>query len=323
MVDLQGKWSLPPEQRVLRPDETPFNLDRVARELTVIMSTSVGDFTPSTDKVVTALDSLQANIALRWCRKILVFDQVPSVQELEILRRSDERRYREDMKGPKWEKMWNDKREVYGDYCQRLRDMKENNHPALFNVELIFLQGFGHLLGTVHRALEAVTTEYIFITQHDLRLAPRFVAADVQNVLDVLQQGVARYVLLNRDVNSGPRTKTYFDMCPEQSWEDTGKASAGIRLTGMAGFSDQAHFAEADWYRREVVHAIPPERQLTCMEHVLHDIWKQDSEWRRTFLYGGPDDGPYVYDLVHGVQVRGLSGQLVGIKAMPERAVPE
>mmetsp|Transcript_68350 Transcript_68350/g.183967 ORF Transcript_68350/g.183967 Transcript_68350/m.183967 type:complete len:209 (-) Transcript_68350:98-724(-) len=158
--------------------------------------------------------------------------------------------------------------------------------------------------------------------RHDLRLAARFVAADVQNILDVLQQEVARYVVLNRDVNSGPRTKTYFDMRSEQSWEDTGKAPAGIRLTGMAGFSDQAHFAEADWYRREVVHAIPPERQLTCMEHVLHDIWKQDPEWRRTFLYGGPDDGPFVYDLVHGVQVRGLSGQLVGMKAMPERAVP-
>lgn len=317
----EGLWSLPPEQRVLCADETSFGLQRVASELTVVMSTSVGDFTPSTDTIVTALESLQANIALRWCRKLLVFDCVPSSRELQALKQ-DKKAYHEDLKGQKWEKMWNEKREAYAEYCKALRAMKEAEHPALFGVELLFLGKFGHLLGTVKLALQNLTTPFVFITQHDLRLATRIAAADVQSILEALHSGQARYIVLNRDVNSGQRTQAYFRMLREFSVKDAGKRGAGSNLTGIAGFSDQAHFADAAWYRQEVLGTIPPERQLTCMEHVLHERWKHDQEWRGTFLYGDFRDGPFVYDLVHGVQVIDPEGKVVGIQAMPNRPAP-
>jgi len=314
---LRAQWTLPPEQQVLSSEESPFTLDRVARELTVVMSTSVGDFTPSTDKVLAALESLQSNIALRWCRKVLVFDAVPTKGELAIMKQ-DRRAYVEDLRGPKWEKLWLEKYDAYQEYCETMRELKEASHPALFNTEFVFLGAFGHLLGTVRSAFNNLDTPYVLVTQHDLRLAPLFVAADVQHVLKTLASGSARYVVLNRDVNSGSRTKGYFRMCPEQS---IAAPSGGAQFTAVAGFSDQAHFVEAAWYRREVLAAIPSERRLTCMEHILHDPWKESQSFMLTFLYGGRDDGPFVYDLVHGVEVRGPDGTM-GIPAMPDRSAP-
>jgi len=229
----------------------------------------------------------------------------------------EKKRYIEVVRGHKWEQMWNEKRDGYDEFCASLRAMKENNHPALFNVSFMFLRDFGHLFGTVKQAFESVSTPYVLVTQHDLRLADRFVAADVQNVLEALYEGGAQYILLNRDVNSGSRTGRYFEMLPDKCLQ-----AARFSLTACAGFSDQAHFVDATWYRREVIDQIRPEQQLTCMEHVLHERWKVDPEWRRTFLYGGPEDGPFVYDLVHGAQVVDSGGRLVGLRPMPDRAVP-
>ena len=298
-------------------DETPFTLDRVSKELTVIISTSIGDYTPSTDKVRVALESLQANVALKWCRRILSFDKVPSEQEIDKLKREHPTRWAEELRGFKWERLWREKREAYEQYCQELRDMKEANHPLMFKVELVFLDHFGHLFGTVQKALEITQTPYVFVTQHDLKVSPKFVGADVQRVLDLLSRDVAHYVALNRDVNNGTRTMGYFRLCGDRNVIEN-----DVKLTGIAGFSDQSHFAKTSWYRRDVLGAIPAAKQLTCMEHFLHESWKNSTEWRRTFLYGGPEDGPFSYDLVHGVQVRSLGGQLHGIQAMPERAVP-
>merc|ERR1740117_777121 len=118
--------------------------------------------------------------------------------------------FKETVRGGKWERMWNEKRADYDVYCDTLKAMKDANHPALFNTDLVFLQRFGHLLGTLKVALETVSTPFVFVTQHDLRLASQFEAADVQRVVEALYRGVASYVLLNRDINSAPRTAGYF-----------------------------------------------------------------------------------------------------------------
>jgi len=299
----EGIWRLPPQQRILQRSESSFDLHRVSEELTVIMSTSVGDFTPSTGPVIAALESLQANVALRWCRKILVFDKVPSQEEIEELKK-DPKLFHYVARGGKWQNMWNQKREDYEEYCATLRAMKEADHPALFNTDLIFLEKFGHLFGTVKRAFEHLMTRFVFLTQHDLRLGGHFIAADVQVILEALDGGEVKYVVLNRDVNSSVRTKAYFRLIPEKSVdsEENEQTSFGLNLTAMAGYSDQAHFAETAWYRREVCEAIRPDQQLTCMEHVLHDRWKDSDIWKSTFLYGGLDMGPFVFDLVYGAQ---------------------
>lgn len=303
---------------MLQVGETEFDLHRVATELTVVVSTSVSRFTPSTDTPLAALESLQANVALRWCRKLLVFDKVPSQEEIARLQQSAEA-FNEVVRGGKWLSTWSAKRDDYEEYCATLRAMKEANHPALFNVELVFLPHFGHLFGTVREGLRRTETPFVFITQHDLRLSGKFVAADVQGILEALHGGEARYVNLNRDVNSSARTTGYFRLLPSHSRRDQTRQPLGLNLTAVAGFSDQAHFAGAAWYRQEVVEAIPPAQSLTCMEHLLHERWKESDEWRSTFLYGGPDDGPFVLDLVYGLQAYDQQGRLSKLPPPPNR----
>lgn len=311
------EWALPPPQKVLSADEALFDLESLASNLTVVMSTSVGEFTPATDRLIAALESVQANLALRWCKKLLVFDKVPSKDQIDAMK-TDRGYYREVVRGAKWEKMWNEKREDYDVYCDSVRKLHENNHPALFRTELIFLEDFGHLQGTVQRAFKDVDTAYTFVTQHDLRLGGKFEAADVQSVVEALHRGYASYILLNRDVNSAPRTRVYFNMDLDAPLPDL---PLGLHLTPVAGFSDQAHFVDSEWYRQEVLGAIPVGSERTCMEHVLHDSFKKCSD-KGTFLFGGLGDGPYVYDLIHGITIVNPEGRLQGVPSMPVRQIP-
>ena len=45
---------------------------------------------------------------------------------------------------------------------------------------------------------------------------------------------------------------------------------------------------EAQWYRQAVIDAIPLERRLTCMEHVLHEPWKARAAPRCSGGHLGP-----------------------------------
>merc|ERR1740130_2654176 len=122
-------------------------------------------------------------------------------------------------------------------------------------------------------------------------------------ILDALNSGIAKYIVLNRDVNSAERTYRHFRAVAERSVRDSSSDSSGLSLTAVSGFSDQAHFARVDWYNEKVVEGIMEildgKEQRTCMEHVLHEPWKQ-GEWDGTFLYGALSDGPFVYDFIHG-----------------------
>jgi len=192
--------------------------------------------------------SLQQNVALRWCRKLLVFDEVPTPEEIEHMKM--DRRFWEDVvRGPKWERMWNEKREAYAEYRKAVIKMIEKEHVAFHRVQAVVLDRFGHLYGTLRAGLSIVTTPYVLITQHDLKLVPRFVAADVQRTLEVMRRGEANYIVLNRDMNNLKRTSTYFKLVEQFDREFfTGR----MGLTAMAGFSDQCHFAVSSWYRENV-----------------------------------------------------------------------
>ena len=120
----KGVWGLPPQQRVLKTEDTRFDLHAVAQELTNVMCTSATKLTPSVEALVAANESLETNLALRWCR-----DKV--------------------CRGGKWEQMWNDERESYDEY-----------KAALHNTQLVFLEEFGHLFGTVKRGFSHVQTRW-------------------------------------------------------------------------------------------------------------------------------------------------------------------
>ena len=65
----QGLWYLLPKQDVLtrEEDDVELTLDDVAVDLTIVITTSVGEFTTSADIVITALRSLQDNLAWLIC----------------------------------------------------------------------------------------------------------------------------------------------------------------------------------------------------------------------------------------------------------------
>merc|ERR1712187_859882 len=105
---------------------------------------------------------------------------------------------------------------------------------------------------------------------------------------------------------------------PQPSAEETDDKPQ-IPLTSIAGFSDQSHFVNANWYRGEVLDGIPRNKQLTCMEHVLHETFKADEERKGMFLFGGLDDGPFVLDLIHGMTVLDHEGRSRGVPSQPAR----
>merc|ERR1712216_129723 len=196
---------------------------------------------------------------------LLVFDKVPTPEWIDLKKRN-QKEYIDVIRGHKWQAMWNAKRDDYTEYCLNLQRMKDAGHPALYNTDLVFLEEFGHLFGTVKKAFEYIDTKFVFLHQHDLRVGTNFVAADVQKILEVLQSDRAKYVVLNRDVNNALRCSAYFRFVPSADIRGDG-ADEGVALTAMAGYSDQSHFAEVEWYRRHVIEAIGDQR--TCMEHVL------------------------------------------------------
>ena len=56
--------------------------------------------------------------------------------------------------------MWNDERESYDEYEAALQSMKDDDHTALHNTELVFLEEFGHLFGTVKRGFSHVQARW-------------------------------------------------------------------------------------------------------------------------------------------------------------------
>ena len=145
-------------------------------------------------------------------------------------------------------------------------------------------------------------------------------AADAQLILETLNAGLAKYVLLNRDTNSSVRTKSNFRLTPERDMHhDAPKTPSGLHLTAMEGISDRTHFVDVEWYRKEVIASIPREKQLTCMEHLLHDRGKESPERLLTILHGGVQEDSFVFDLIHGSQVNDVQGHLWKLPPPPSR----
>ena len=145
-------------------------------------------------------------------------------------------------------------------------------------------------------------------------------AADAQLILETLNAGLAKYVLLNRDTNSSVRTKANFRRTPERDMHlDAPKTPSGLHLTAKQGISDQIYFVDAEWYRKGVIASIPREKQLTCMEHLLHDRWKESPERLLTILYGGVQRTLSFFDLIYGSQVNDVQGHLWKLPPPPSR----
>jgi len=302
----------------------------------IIISTSIADWTPSIAHLGACLRSIEECEALKGASILVVADCIPSAAEVAALPEVD---------AAKWAPLWHSKRASYDEYLS----LVEAQIEALGRVRLVRLEQFGHLVGTVRRGIDesgASSDDVVLIMQHDLALAsPSRLSQQVKAVTATLRdpQSPVQYVLLNRDCNDAPRSVSW--LRPEPVVADETAAAASVeaieaarpemryknvgmetdkgvlKLCSTGGrFSDQAHFANVGWYRKAVLHACGNRR--TCMEHALHaghqcaphghDLGSGQSEENKkgssmlagaTFLLGGPYSPPAVHDLVHGSMV--------------------
>lgn len=240
----------------------------------VIVATSVAPWTPDLTPLRVTLESLAR---LDAAETVVVADALPAPGEAETL---------DDLDGGKWRDAWAGQRDAYDAYLAAA----ETLCAARPRTTLDRRPSFGHLAGSVRAGLDGLADDaVVFVTQHDLRLCAAPPAARVAAALRDRESPVD-YVLLDRDADGSPRFAHWFGDAP--------RADGWLRdLRG--GFSDQAHFATAGWYRRHVLPAVGDAK--TCMEHVLHAA--PVGAGGAPKLSGGTyalAGGPHVLDLVHG-----------------------
>jgi len=240
----------------------------------VIVATSVAPWTPDLTPLRVTLESLAR---LDAAETVVVADALPAPGEAETL---------DDLDGGKWRDAWAGQRDAYDAYLEKAAALC----AARPRTTLDRRPSFGHLAGSVRAGLDGLADDaVVFVTQHDLRLCAAPPAARVAAALRDKESPVD-YVLLDRDADGSPRFAHWFGDAP--------RADGWLRdLRG--GFSDQAHFATAGWYRRHVLPAVGDAK--TCMEHVLHAA--PVGAGGAPKLSGGTyalAGGPHVLDLVHG-----------------------
>jgi len=266
-----------------------------ASDLTIVLSTSICRVPAAAQvaRTVRCLRSMRAHDALARCRCLVVFDCLPTPEEIVELTANDM---------GKWAKAWMDPAQCadYRAYCAALQALAAQGKLGA-HTELVFLESFQHLVGTVRRGVALATTKYALVTQHDLVLAPPC-RLRLGAVLPALQKGAAKYVLLGRDAARSVRTRSHFHFEPDLDRALPG-GSTKDRLTAVVGFSDQTHFVDLKWYAKAVLATVPAGAR-TCMEHHTHkamkDAYGQGGPHQGTYLLGGMDDDPAVRDVVHG-----------------------
>lgn len=271
---------------LLLRDHAPSCADQ---SVTVVISSSASRL-PAEEQAAHTLQVLRSISAcppLTHARKILVFDALPTPAEASQLNEDD---------ATKWREAWG-RPEEYRRYVQILDREHAAGGVCWAGVERLKLDKHAHLAGTVRAALDMVDTPLVLISQHDLVILWEELHTVWEGVHTALCQGIANYVLLDRDSHNTVRPSSYFHF--ESSLD---RQVSECKLTAVVGYSDQTHFARTEWCRA-VLGRIPSDRK-TCMEHVLHaqmrEQWAAGGEHERSFVCGHMDDLPMVRDLVHG-----------------------
>eukprot|EP00613_Pedinella_sp_CCMP2098_P040863 CAMPEP_0171779716 /NCGR_PEP_ID=MMETSP0991-20121206/59174_1 /TAXON_ID=483369 /ORGANISM="non described non described, Strain CCMP2098" /LENGTH=335 /DNA_ID=CAMNT_0012386937 /DNA_START=64 /DNA_END=1072 /DNA_ORIENTATION=+ len=191
----------------------------------IIISTSIADWTPSIAHLGACLRSIEECEALKGASILVVADCIPSAAEVAALPEVD---------AAKWAPLWHSKRASYDEYLS----LVEAQIEALGRVRLVRLEQFGHLVGTVRRGIDesgASSDDVVLIMQHDLALAsPSRLSQQVKAVTATLRdpQSPVQYVLLNRDCNDAPRSVSW--LRPEPVVADETAAAASVEAIEAA-----------------------------------------------------------------------------------------
>ena len=157
------------------------------------------------------------------------------------------------------------------------------------NVRLLHLAEWGHLSGVMERAIQAVTTPFLFVQQHDLPLIRSFA---LDKVLKCLESDAAvKHVRLNHRHNR----PVGWDRTPLFGAYDTEHLS----LTRTGCWSDQSHLTTLDYYATLVIPAIRGRR--TFPESILNPMMNVNGAQLPlihakfgTFIYGPPGEAPVI-----------------------------
>ncbi len=244
----------------------------LAELLTVITSTSPIPSLPSLKHLYPAQASLFKVPLLAKCRKVIVFDGVSP---------ADEKRSR-----------------GYDIYKRRVTRLTRED-PVFANTDLVFCQEWVHLAGTVRKALEVVSTPFVFLHQHDHRIVKSF---DLSGCIRSMQKNEN----IKRIQFTRYRNKGRYAGDLQSSWDgpvDTYvEGGADVPLTRCFGWSDFCTITTREYLASFVL--------LRCghgfMETFVHQAFKEELKGRDdagirevqrtygTYLYGGLDDGCYV-----------------------------
>lgn len=241
-----------------------FDDKTVAELITIITTTNPIPSIPSTKHIYPSQKSLFRIPAFALCKKIIVFDGVQ----------------------PGYENRAAD----YDKYKKKIRKLTKID-PYFANTTLVYCDSWVHLSGAIKKAMERVTTPFVFIHQHDFILQKDF---DLNALIaTMLANPNIKHVRLNRGL-----TNTAF-----LNWEgpidEVTDPTYFVPLCRTCGWSDNDHVAFVDYYRNFVL----PQCKHGPMEQFLHaairnaiaSIGVEGQKPFGTYLYGKITDGNYLF----------------------------
>lgn len=259
---LTSLWNSPASASDVFWNGVLYDDNTVAELITVITTTNPIPSIPSTKHIYNSQKSIFKIPAFNKCKKIIVFDGIQPTFENRVA--------------------------DYEQYKQNVRLLTETD-PYFSNTELVICEKWEHIAGAVAKAIEHVTTPYIFVHQHDFVLVKPF---DLNAVIATMERNpnVKHVKLANPGINShwhhsvidekvhGP---TFIPLCRTFIW------------------SDNDHVSPTKYYTDFVL----PNCGFGAMEAFLNSYLGREREkygnachpMFGTYVYGSLKDGGYLF----------------------------
>jgi len=240
----------------------------LCEKLTIITTTSPIPSHPSTEMLERTQKSLFIVPAFRGCKKIIVFDGIPSFQ-----------------------KGW---LENYEGYKQGVMRLLEEN-PYFQNTTLLMLDQYYHLALSLREAMRLVDTPFVFVHQHDFELIKSF---DIVHLIESMEANpIIKHVRLNRFVNQPSEHDGKIDTYVEGANQFPLK----VPLLRTFAWSDNDHVSTTDYYWNFVFPKIKGKGPMEDFLHfALRRAVKKDKKLHGffgTYIYGNLGESPYIRHL--------------------------
>jgi hypothetical protein len=242
-------------------DDTDYTEEELEliRKVTIITTTSAIPSNPSTEMIEEAQATWLQVPALRKCKKIIVFDGVPTPQRYRSLAY-----------------------ELFIKNCEKLVE----DDPNFAHTKLVINTEHRHLANSLRTAIYLVDTPYVLVHQHDFCLSKPF---DFFNLVRSMDRNPGlKMIRFNKFSNLA----NYWD----GPIDDYIEGGALIPLMRTFGWSDNDHFARTDYYTNFV---LPKVTWNGAMEWFLHDpakIMRYHRDYG-CYLYGEYGETHYLHHI--------------------------